>query len=149
MKIIFLSIFTLTSVNVKAEKSEHQIFELIYSKNIPAAKKLILNKPEILSIKGKFGQTPLIAATNLNRKELIELIIKNSKTINEQDLGGATALHIAARNGNTEIVKILIDNGANLNIHDSQDYTPLTRALEFQRHDIVELIRQKSKTKAS
>lgn len=144
---IYAILIAFTHINTKADTNEHQIFELIYNKDTVKAKQMILNKPEILSVKGKLGQTPLMAATAFNRKELVELIVRNSKTINEQDKGGATALHIAARNGNIEIAKILIENGANINLKDNQDYTPLTRAIEFQRHKIVEMIRERNKIK--
>jgi len=62
------------------------------------------------------GLTPLIIATRMARKEIINYLIELKVSPNQQAPFGpwkeATALYIAAQTGKTEIVKQLAENGA-------------------------------------
>ncbi len=86
--------------------------------------------------------------------EMIDLLLKKGANINAINKSGNTALHevidwaidfdtsieIDADIGH--IVQFLIKNGANLNAENNQGQTPLTLALEADKSELVELLRQ-------
>lgn len=47
-----------------------------------------------------------------------------------------TALHIACCEGDIKVVRCLLKMGANIHIKDRFDRTPLTDAIEYDRHEV-------------
>ena len=64
--------------------------------------------------KNSGGETALIAAANVGRKEIVELLLKeeepSDKTATNND--GKTALDLASENGHADIVELLEAGGA-------------------------------------
>ena len=139
-KILLLSFLFLTS---NAGDGEHKIFEAIKTKHTREALGILKGQPSAVSVRGKYGQTPLMSAVIENNQILVNTIMaKSKKEINFQDKGGATALHIASRKGQVHTAAILLANGADQSIKDNQGHTPLTRAVDFGKIEIVKLLRE-------
>ena len=75
--------------------------------------------------------TLLAVAVEANNMEALNMLIKNSATVNEKDNCGYTVLNAATEKGNTEMVERLIEAGADVggaaNEKDNEG-TPLTYA---------------------
>jgi ankyrin repeat protein len=61
-----------------------------------------------------FNYTPLMYAIDMERYEIIELLIQNSANLDLCTNMGSPIAH-AARKNNFEIIKLLLDNGADIN----------------------------------
>lgn len=69
-------------------------------------------------------------------KVLLELV-KETISINAQDVDGKTALHLAVENKSDNAVKILLSNGADCLIVDSHFQTPLHLLLQWNRPKVT------------
>ncbi len=73
-----------------------------------------------------------------------KLLIEKGADPNLQDEAGVTPLHWISRNeseNSSKILSLLINNdNLNLNLKDIEGYTPLMRAVEFEKDDIVEAL---------
>lgn len=58
----------------------------------------------------KYGVTALIQACLHQKKDIVELLIKNGADVNFKDDEGETALAVAERWGHTDIVNIIKDH---------------------------------------
>lgn len=82
----------------------------------------------------------LTVAAKYNRKEVIELLLKNKARINSIDPAGCTALMRACEKGNEDIVQTLINKGANVNLASIRGITPLMEAAANGHINIVEIL---------
>lgn len=62
--------------------------------------------------------------------------------ISQANADGRTALHIACCEGDMKVVQRLLKMGANVHIKDRFDRTPLTDAIEYDRHEIIRVLLQ-------
>lgn len=114
---------------------------------------LIVNKPETDLNKcddAKHRLPPLSHAVQLDRIDLIKLLIENGADIDSLSQGtnkGNTALMIAAWHGRNDILKLLIEQGACLNQQDSNGYTALIKACIKKNKKCVEMLIQKTDLK--
>jgi truncated hemoglobin YjbI len=73
--------------------------------------------------------------------ELVKILVRAGADVNAA--GGvtkATPLHMAARRGHLAIAQALLANGASLHAVDSKGVTPLQRARNLRRADVVEML---------
>ena len=80
----------------------------------------------------------LTVAAKYNRKEVIELLLKNKARINSIDPAGYTALIRACEN--ETMVQTLINKGANVNLASIRGITPLMEAAANGHINIVEIL---------
>jgi ankyrin repeat protein len=100
---------------------------------------------QLLSAGGKetLSSCSLQAASALGTPAEIETLIKSGVDVNAQQKGTqVTALHIAASAGRTEVVAILLRAGADPDIPDAEGSTPLIRAVEAGKPDVVRALLQ-------
>ncbi|MBY0404204.1 MAG: ankyrin repeat domain-containing protein [Cyanobacteria bacterium] len=92
----------------------------------------LLSNPKIESnAKTNQLETALHIAANYNQKELVEYLLTQDFSVNDQDSRGFTPLHLAS----TESIPMLIKKGANLELQDKNGLTPLAyKALKNQIH---------------
>jgi ankyrin repeat protein len=77
----------------------------------------------------KEGRPPLILATLINDKKLVELLVSGDANIQAADADGNTALHIAAAENYLSLVEYLLDKGAQINLQNNAGQTPLLFAI--------------------
>lgn len=82
------------------------------------------------NIKNDYGETPLHWATQHNRIDQINMLIKFGANVNEQDLDKDTPLHWAAENDNSDAAKLLLRNGALINVKNRESKTPYKVAID-------------------
>lgn len=77
------------------------------------------------------GKTPLQKATEKNRLNIVNLLIRNGANVNAvYSSENRTALHLASRNGYDKIVEALIGHGASINYQNKFGRTALLKAIE-------------------
>lgn len=93
-------------------------------------------------------ESPLFLAVNLNRPDLVKLLLAHGASVSERDPMGHTLLHIAAKyHGNDDIVSLLLakhkeiaqeaDQAAWINALDKQQNTALHYAAEFSNSEMA------------
>ena len=90
--------------------------------------------------------SPLLAAMAFQRDEMIKIMIKYCKNINQRANAGFTPLDFAIQYNTPEIVEMLIAKGADLNLCDGDGWSPVYRAVYLNRLDMAEvLLKQNAK----
>jgi len=111
---------------------------------------LLLNRGANLHARDKYGHTALIAAscecavaTMNSAYDVVKALIEKGSDVNAHSNDGTTALMNAAGGfGGSAIVKLLLDHGADPRTRDSKGNTALKYAMEQNREDKVQLIKQ-------
>lgn len=67
------------------------------------------------NICNEFGITPLMSAAHSGNIEVVKMLLKYVRNVNQEDKEGNTALYYAVENSHLEIVKILHEHGAKIN----------------------------------
>lgn len=86
------------------------------------------------------GETMLIIATKLKRKEIVEHLIKIGANLDATCHLHNTALMYAVMNNDVDIVERLITAGANVNIEDRNNDTALSYAMYDKYTPIIKLL---------
>ncbi len=95
-------------------------------------------------------RTPLHAACDMGKLELIEALVSNGARVNLFSNDGLTALHYAVRKGDVEAVKYLVEHGAFLNVKENeQGATELHMAVAMGYGDIAKLLMEKGSCPAA
>lgn len=94
--------------------------------------------------RGANGNTPLLAASNANRPEIVQLLLKNLASIYMQNKNGMDAVVAAACYGRLDVLKQLQARGADIGrcYHNFNNETPLIMAAANDQENIVEYILQ-------
>jgi ankyrin repeat protein len=88
--------------------------------------------------------TPLHAACNVGKSDLIEILVSNGAKVNIFNSNGLTPLHNAVNSGNLDAVRTLLDHGAFLNVQErEQGCTELHLAAAMGYGDITKLLMEK------
>jgi ankyrin repeat protein len=66
------------------------------------------------NISNEFGMTPLMSAAHSGNVELVKLLLKYVRNVNQEDKEGNTALYYAVENNHLEVVKVLHEHGAKI-----------------------------------
>lgn len=75
-------------------------------------------------------------------RDVIDFLVKQGASINNQDAQGNTPLHDAIREDRRVVVKYLVNRGADLTLTNRAGQTPLALAIALQRNDIERMLRQ-------
>lgn len=93
--------------------------------------KLLIDAGGNVNAKTVNGKTPIQKATEKNRLNVVNLLIRNGANVNAvYNSENRTALHLAARNGFDKIVEALIGHGASINYQNKFGRTALLKAIE-------------------
>lgn len=106
-----------------------EIFQVIKAKNPESLRKIISDGENVNQTTGHYGETPLMYAAQLGRREAVEILISANADVKAVSETGNTALHRASHWGHPEICEILIKNGALVNAVKSDGTTPLHDAV--------------------
>ena len=107
-------------------------------------KKLGLNS-DILDMRNKSGDTPLMVAALHKNLKVMKFLVENGAEVNTvNENSGDTALMLAVSEGYKDIVKFLIEKGANVNaVNSKSGYTVLMLAALGGSGDIVKFLKEK------
>ena len=99
-----------------------------------------------ISLRDKFGRTPLMYGVLGNYPECVEVLVREGAEINLTDSSGRTALHWAAHHGYGACAKILVRATSSWDIGDQAGVTVLHLAM---RHDktVLQLLTKKYNVK--
>lgn len=95
-----------------SKNNKLDLFRAIEKNEISKVKELIENGIDI-NVKDMINRTPLTAAVEFNRFDILKYLIKKGAKVKISD-GHRTPLTIAAQNNNIKIMKLLIENGADI-----------------------------------
>ncbi|MCL4360910.1 ankyrin repeat domain-containing protein [Candidatus Dependentiae bacterium] len=102
----------------------------------------LIESGKLKKIAPKGWENPLVQAVSMNRKDIIELLLKKGVNINQRDPedGGITALMAASEHGNFELATFLINAGAQINKKGYHNETALMLASYNGHVEIVKLL---------
>jgi len=100
-------------------------------------------KPNV-NTSNEAGQTPVMLASRVGKKEILILLLKSGALVDTKDYSGKTALMYAARRGNKEAVSVLLDYDADVDIEDKDHFTAATWAERFGQIEIAEYLKRLS-----
>ncbi len=106
-----------------------------------AVRAFLRAEPVLANARGAHGLPALYHATIAGHEDIADLLWATGADLNAGD-GASTALHGAVAFGRQAMVAWLLQRGANTGALDYEGKTPLERAVENGRQEIVEMIRQ-------
>ena len=89
------------------------LFTAVEAGKAETVKALITANPKIVGAQDFSGMTPLVRAAQVNKIELVKLLIEAGADVNAK--GRITALTKAAEGGHLEVVRLLLNHGAEVN----------------------------------
>ena len=89
---------------------------------------------------GKEGMTPLLAAVQSGKLEIVELLLNRGADVKIQNTIGRNALITAAMLGRPDIVKLLLERGAGVNAIGRYKENALSAASQYGRKDVVTML---------
>ncbi len=121
-------------IRIEVLPSVSALVMVAYSGDLDSVRKLLDQK---VDINGQSRVTPLIAAVDGDRLEVVRLLLQRGANPNVRaEFNGQVALHFAAKKGNLAVVNLLLEKGAEPNIQDPSRQTPLWSA-SFQNHPSI------------
>jgi hypothetical protein len=101
----------------------------------------LINEGVEVNAKTSDGNTALMLAARLNKRDLIELLLSKGAEVNAVNQQGQTALIAASMKGQAEAVCPLLTSGADINVKDSFGGTALQYAEQFRYQKIAAAIK--------
>ncbi|KAK0049487.1 serine/threonine-protein phosphatase 6 regulatory ankyrin repeat subunit A [Biomphalaria pfeifferi] len=88
--------------------------------------KVLINHGAQLTVRDKWGQTPLMYSVSIQFPEIAKILLEaDPELVLCQDRYGKSSLHLAVDTGNEEIVRLLLEHGADANVRCHEGLTPL------------------------
>ncbi|XP_046380851.2 serine/threonine-protein phosphatase 6 regulatory ankyrin repeat subunit C-like [Haliotis rufescens] len=92
--------------------------------------KLLIDNKASMSVRDKWGQSPLMYSVASRHADVAELLLmKNREIVDDSDSYGKSALHSAAEIGYVEGIRVLVKYGANVDRQMMDGNTALSRAI--------------------
>ncbi|HEV8554383.1 MAG TPA: ankyrin repeat domain-containing protein [Casimicrobiaceae bacterium] len=105
---------------------------------VPVAQ-LLLQAGADASVVNNEGNTALMLAAKRGMPVLIPALVKAGADVNARSRDG-TSLGLAAEEGQTAVVRALLDANADPNLGDRHNTTPLMKAAQKDRIDVIALL---------
>ena len=83
------------------------------------------------------GTTPLVQAAEINRPDMVDLLLEHRADVEKAKRGGFTPLLVSAYRGNLKITEILLEKRADINKAASLGQTPLFMAAQNGHKEVV------------
>ena len=97
------------------------------------------------------GDSLVLRATKSNNYLVVKFLVDNGADVNIQNIAGVSPLHIASRVDTKEMDRILEvllhEKSIDINQKDAEGYTPLMRAVEFEKISVIEKLLKKGADK--
>jgi ankyrin repeat protein len=112
--------------------------------DLASLKKILDEHPQIINeTYGNGHSTLIIGAAWWGKTDEVEELLNRKADLTARNRLGRTALHACINNGGSvELVKMLLEHGADVSLVDNSGKTPMKLALEKNRPEIVDLLRQ-------
>ena len=104
---------------------DKDLFNYISKVNLPKIKELVKNKPNIINIKFKSGDTPLIYSIKNGMFHIFKYLIESGSDVNIPDFYEHTPLMISVRNRFESMVTELLKYNVDINAKNSDGETAL------------------------
>jgi len=137
--VVLLSLSHLAAGQVGSENLDYELVEAAGNGDAAAVLQLLQQGANIEAT-GRFGDTPLLRAIQMEKVEMVRLLLEKGADANSR---GGVALAMAADQGNMEMVRLLLDKGANPEGKDGFGGTALLKAVERGNIDVVKLLLDK------
>lgn len=131
-------------LSIKDKKGLTPLAAAILSKNLTISSRLIKDKrrANYINTLSDDYNSPLILASSVGFKDIIQMLINNGAVINQQNNEKRTALMASVKSNNIDILETLISNGANVNLQDNLGFTALMYASKEGKIDMVKILLQ-------
>ena len=128
-------------VNLKADDDWTPLIQAMYADPEVAVLlgQVLLQAGADAGVVNNEGNTALTLAADRELVALIPALVKGGADVNARGRDG-TALGAAAEKGKTEVVKALLDAKADPNLGDRNNQTPLMKAAQRDRVDVIVLL---------
>ncbi|MFP4497950.1 MAG: ankyrin repeat domain-containing protein [Vulcanimicrobiota bacterium] len=111
---------------------------LIKSEKWDLIKKIISHKN--FRIDAVMAELIFLTALELNRTELLELLLMGGYKINSTTFLGIKPVHYAVYKGDIPLVAFLLSHGANINVVDNNGFTPLSYAVFYKNSSLINFL---------
>lgn len=108
--------------------------------NGPLTKRLVTEKPELITQTNSTGRFPLHAAIWAEHIEPVKILLKNNADINCVDMEGNTPLMLAVALENVELIKVLLKNKANVGMIDKDGMAAMHFAAALGNPEVVQIL---------
>lgn len=116
------------------------IFDAIKSQNVVKVKELLEQNPDCVNHRDERGSSPLLLATYLGDKTIIDILLAHTSNVDARDAMGNTALMGVCFKGYVDVAQALIEAGADVNALNSGHTSALTFAAMFGKDKIIQLL---------
>jgi ankyrin repeat protein len=141
-RFILLLFFILSTIYVKAQAINEQLYKAVNANDTTLAETLI-NKGADVNLKRKvmnFEMSLLMLSVQQDQFKMVKLLVDHKVEIDWKDWFGSTALMYAANKGNVDIIGYLLKNGADVHFKDKDGNTVLSAAKEGNHPEAIKLI---------
>jgi ankyrin repeat protein len=128
------------SAHIRAAPAD-DIVDAVKRCDLERVRSLLKNNPDLASSTNVSGMTPLHwAASQLHRKEIVELLLANKADVNATNKFNQTPLYFAAYSGDSEVAAMLLQRNAYINARGGNGSTPLAVAVSYGHGKVAELL---------
>lgn len=131
----------MSDVPAAKKKTVCELILEVASVDFHDAENLLVEQPQLLTLKDKNDRTVFHWAALLGKERLVEYLLKHEQcSIDGEDDTGATPLILAAMKGSPSICKLLIDRGAQIN-HENKNGHNATKYASSKNHkDVLQVL---------
>lgn len=122
------------------EKGNTQLTHAVLDGNIKQIKTLLEEGADPNIGSSKLHITPLHWACQLERPDIVSLLLKYKANPNVQDMYWKTPLHYAVEGKNLKVIELLLKDWADPEIEDKKGKTPYDLAKTKQQRDLIDTI---------
>jgi ankyrin repeat protein len=127
-----------SSTGSTAATTTIMIHDAALNGDLEKVKALIKDDPNLVFSKDENGATPLLTATVVGHKEVVEMLLATKADVNAKDNNGNTPLFYAVSIGRKDLVELLLINKADVNVQNNKGATPLHFAAARGFKDILD-----------
>jgi hypothetical protein len=138
----FISIISLDAVNVLAQNPGSPSIIQLIAEGTPEQIQSMISGGANINEQNALGWTPLHAAVNFGKAEIVNILLANNANLNIQDSAGKTPLYMAVESGQKEMVQLLISKRPELNITANNGQNALSLAQTVGLSSIASALQQ-------
>ena len=128
-----------TGVDAKSTDGTSALFWAASEGRLGAVKSLVEAGADMNTQVGDYGQTPLAEAVGNNKNDVASYLVEKGADVNlwDKEKWWSPLMSAASR---LDLVKLLVSHGADVNARNESGHTPLSRAVQGQRLEVVKYL---------